>query len=278
MESFIRSKYESRRWALQGPPPEDPSVLDNGPAVTNHQEPAQQTAAAPISSIPLHARNQSQSDHRPLSPKLRPSFPTHQGQAHTLLSTAVVERNPQALSPAAPLPAPSQIPARPPHGPDNDLFSLDFHAPTSVSTLDSHLSQPKKDVKQDILSLFAATPTAAPRPPATHGIPPLGHLHPTTVQSSPWNTIGDSQIQRPEVTSMMGSNGVVPWGANSGWNAPTVFPQAQGNLWVNQQAVVTGANNIWGPTNPGGSSGDESLFRASNKQDDVFGDLWGGFK
>jgi hypothetical protein len=28
IESFIRSKYESRRWALEGPVPLDPSVLD----------------------------------------------------------------------------------------------------------------------------------------------------------------------------------------------------------------------------------------------------------
>jgi hypothetical protein len=28
MESFIRSKYESRRWAMEGPRPEDPSVLE----------------------------------------------------------------------------------------------------------------------------------------------------------------------------------------------------------------------------------------------------------
>ncbi len=30
IESFIRSKYESRRWAKDGPPPADPSVLDGG--------------------------------------------------------------------------------------------------------------------------------------------------------------------------------------------------------------------------------------------------------
>ncbi|KAF9042051.1 hypothetical protein BJ165DRAFT_1349726, partial [Panaeolus papilionaceus] len=29
MESFIRSKYESRRWAMEGSPPTDPSVLDS---------------------------------------------------------------------------------------------------------------------------------------------------------------------------------------------------------------------------------------------------------
>lgn len=30
IESFIRSKYETRRWAKDGPPPSDPSVLDGG--------------------------------------------------------------------------------------------------------------------------------------------------------------------------------------------------------------------------------------------------------
>ncbi|KAI0717501.1 hypothetical protein C8T65DRAFT_571627, partial [Cerioporus squamosus] len=28
MDSYIRSKYESRRWAREGAPPEDPSVLE----------------------------------------------------------------------------------------------------------------------------------------------------------------------------------------------------------------------------------------------------------
>lgn len=32
VESFIRSKYESRRWAMDGPPPADPSVLDGDAA------------------------------------------------------------------------------------------------------------------------------------------------------------------------------------------------------------------------------------------------------
>jgi hypothetical protein len=30
IESFIRSKYESKRWAMDGPPPSDPSVLEQG--------------------------------------------------------------------------------------------------------------------------------------------------------------------------------------------------------------------------------------------------------
>ncbi|EJD54941.1 Arf GTPase activating protein, partial [Auricularia subglabra TFB-10046 SS5] len=34
IESFIRSKYESRRWAMEGPPPSDPSVLESGHQVS----------------------------------------------------------------------------------------------------------------------------------------------------------------------------------------------------------------------------------------------------
>lgn len=30
IESFIRSKYESKRWAMDGPPPSDPSTLEPG--------------------------------------------------------------------------------------------------------------------------------------------------------------------------------------------------------------------------------------------------------
>ena len=32
IESFIRSKYESRRWAMDGPPPSDPRTLESGGA------------------------------------------------------------------------------------------------------------------------------------------------------------------------------------------------------------------------------------------------------
>lgn len=39
MESFIRSKYESKRWAMEGPPPADPSVLDGGAAAVRFYSP-----------------------------------------------------------------------------------------------------------------------------------------------------------------------------------------------------------------------------------------------
>ncbi|PWO00411.1 ArfGap-domain-containing protein [Tilletiopsis washingtonensis] len=45
IESFIRSKYETKRWAKEGPPPSDPSVLDQGGAA------ASPAAAAPVSAV-----------------------------------------------------------------------------------------------------------------------------------------------------------------------------------------------------------------------------------
>ncbi|KAH9982048.1 hypothetical protein BGW80DRAFT_1261212 [Lactifluus volemus] len=44
IESFIRSKYESRRWALDGPPPSDPAVLEGGQATA---EAASEPSPAP---------------------------------------------------------------------------------------------------------------------------------------------------------------------------------------------------------------------------------------
>ncbi|KAF7326263.1 ArfGap-domain-containing protein [Mycena kentingensis (nom. inval.)] len=40
MESFIRFKYESQRWVMDGPPPQDPSPLDSGAAAETPAEPA----------------------------------------------------------------------------------------------------------------------------------------------------------------------------------------------------------------------------------------------
>lgn len=47
MDSFIRSKYESRRWAMEGPPPEDPATLESG--VEREPSPVSQ----PTCSLPI---------------------------------------------------------------------------------------------------------------------------------------------------------------------------------------------------------------------------------
>jgi len=67
MEIFIRSKYETRRWALEGNPPEDPSVLDvDGAPVAQTATQIQQnigTKSTPVTQLqraePSHRRSMS---------------------------------------------------------------------------------------------------------------------------------------------------------------------------------------------------------------------------
>ncbi|TFK47916.1 ArfGap-domain-containing protein [Heliocybe sulcata] len=268
MESFVRSKYETRRWAMEGPPPSDPSVLEDGP---------DSAPAAPASPAPKSAPSNSS---RPTSlvspPQAAPPVTTRQPQPHQLLSTAVQQSRaavPQPQQAAAPAPAPA---------PANDLFSLDFHAPTppaNNAASSTSPSAPKKDVKQDILSLFSVpSPTAA-----------------APMAQSPWGqpqapTHAHTNSQTGNI-SMMGTNGAGMWGASSGWNAPVPAQPAQGNLWSQpaqpaQQDSLFATNDTWGATAAGGAASND-LFstpfsttapQQTQKKDDVFGDLWGDFK
>lgn len=281
MESFIRSKYESRRWAMDGPPPSDPSTLDT------------QASGAPTTSTPITttvpqvpSRTATPVHSNVTAPASRSSFTNRQPQPHQLLSTSVANRAQQA-APKAALPttvapepqAQAQAPAPAPAA-SNDLFSLDFHAP---ATAPSASPPPRKDVKQDILSLFSAAPAAAPVPAAT-----FGQFAQAPAQPG-WP--GAQAQAQASVTSMVGSSGVGMWGASSGWNPAQAVP-AQNTLWgspaaqpaIQQQQNFFTTSDVWGaPTGAGaGASASGDLFRsavpAMQKKDDAFGDIWGGFK
>ncbi|EEB86674.1 hypothetical protein MPER_16287, partial [Moniliophthora perniciosa FA553] len=100
MESFIRSKYESRRWAMEGPPPSNPSVLDGGrsaPPPAAAEPPAQQPP--PRST---HTPTNSLSSRNPAPP-----VTTRQPQGHQLLSAGLVnQHHPRAPAPSSSQPAP----------------------------------------------------------------------------------------------------------------------------------------------------------------------------
>ncbi|OCH94214.1 ArfGap-domain-containing protein [Obba rivulosa] len=276
MESFIRSKYESRRWALEGPPPADPSTLESdAPAAAPESAPRPaQPATPPASSTPRSSVTISR-----------------QPQPHRLLSTSVANRAQQQQQAAAPaVPAP-QAPTSPPTPSQptavDDLFSLDFHPPTASPTPPP--GAPKADVKQNIMSLFS---TPAQTAPAQGG---LGQF--AQAQPSPWGA--PAQQQQP--TSMMGNAGVGMWGASSGWSAPQAAP-AQTSVWASanpqwgtpapvssptatqQQQGLFATSDVWGSPAPAsdGGLGSGDLFGSSlptmQKKDDAFGDIWGGFK
>jgi stromal membrane-associated protein len=80
---------------------------------------------------------------------------------HSLLSTS--RSQPVSRSAAASTPARAPVQAVPPPQPQNDLFSLDFHSPSTMNGQPSQHEVPKKDVKSDILSLFNNAPATAPQ-------------------------------------------------------------------------------------------------------------------
>lgn len=301
MESFIRSKYESRRWARDGPPPSDPSVLDDGSAP---QPAATQTPTAESAPRQTHAPSGSVSSIRGQPVTNRQPQPHHQ-----LLSTSVANRTAQPTVAAAqpqvqqPPAQPAPLPVQP--APANDLFTLDFHNPQPPANTTPQL---KKDVKQDILSLFSTPAQTAVQQQvpgfagAQAGFGQFTAAIPTQMQAQQnvWGggfaATAPQQQQQPAQTSFMGNAGVGMWGANSGWNAG-VQVQPQSNLWgASQPAQVPhqqqqpqgggmfNTNDIWassGTTNTAGGGVDlfgSSTASTTQKKDDAFGDIWGGFK
>ncbi|PCH33158.1 ArfGap-domain-containing protein [Wolfiporia cocos MD-104 SS10] len=282
MESFIRSKYESRRWAKEGPPPSDPSTLDSQVPQTPASSaqptaPAQppQRASMPAESLVTVSAS-------------RPSATSRQPQSHQLLSASVANRAQQPVAQAATTQAsqPTQPQASAATASTNELFSLDFTAPAPSATPSnsSTPAAPKKDVKQDILSLFS-TPSAAPTAATAMG----GFGQFAQVQNT-WNNFDAQPAQQPvQPVSMAGATGVGMWGASSGWNATPVAP-AQSNIWgtpaaqpaVSQQQSLFNTSDVWSSsgttTGAGGSLFGSSLTSGTQKKDDAFGDIWGGFK
>jgi len=137
----------------------------------------------------------------------------------------------------------------------------------------------KKDVKQDILSLFSAPPPAST--PLSAQFAQIGN------QTAHWGgaALPQQQQQQQQTTGMMGMNGIGMWGTTSGWTAPVI--PAQANVWSSPSAAAPQQQQ----PNPFNSTADWSNFAptsamqdsftitpAAQKKDDVFGDIWGGFK
>ncbi|KAK5633321.1 hypothetical protein RRF57_009035 [Xylaria bambusicola] len=160
IENFIRTKYELKRWAMDGPMP-NPADLD----VENDDE------------VPLSLVKEKQTIERKVSLRTQSATQTTspQGQPQGDLigdndlpprASTVVPPPHQRLPPkAAPAPAKAA-------NPKDSLFGLDFLGeapaapprPASTTGTSSKAGQSRPDLKQSILSLYASAPR--PQPPA----------------------------------------------------------------------------------------------------------------
>lgn len=233
---------------MDGPPPSDPGVLGDGaapePVPPPQQEPAVTTRPSQVSNSSV-ARSSRATSQQP--------------QAHQLLSANFTKPTP-AQTPTQHSTQPVQVTQ--PSAPQGDLFSLDFHAPPPPA--DVVPEQPRKDLKQDILSLYS-TPSA--NPPTN----PMNQFN-----SGLWSA--SSQPQQP--TSLIGNTGVGAWGTSSGW-APPVAPPSQQNVWntpttlPTQQTDLFNTNDVWGNSSSQSTTGPGT---SSARKNDAFSDIWGSFK
>lgn len=213
----------------------------------------------------MRASQQNLPTRQPSVPTVTPALSTRHTQPHQLLSAQyargqVASQSVPTPVTSTPTPAPASVPA-----PENDLFSLDFHAPPIDATPSP--PAPKKDTKQDILSLFGAQ--AAPSPwSQTQGQATEPHTQPLP----------------PFSNATSASSSTANWNVGHNWNNPV--PPVQQNVWgattavpTQQPSMIAFGSEIWGGstgTSVGGSSTPERSTQ-TNKED-VFGDIWGGFK
>ncbi|GMK59107.1 hypothetical protein CspeluHIS016_0701220 [Cutaneotrichosporon spelunceum] len=295
IESFIRSKYESRRWAMEGPPPADPSVLDDvgasGPASPPPAQPAARPQAPPQTrpTPTVTAPTPRQGGAHPLLSRQARSQPTAApapaplldffDDAHSAPAPASKATAPPAAAPAArvaqsqPTTATTAATAAPPTAapaaaaPQSNIFDLDFKAPTPPA-------QKQQTSKNDIMNLFSQ-----PAPQQGNFFNPN-----QTSQFGSWNGGGTStqpptgQATAAPVPTWGGGFGdQAAWGApqqaqQQGWGQPQQAPQVQQQGWGQNTSASA---NPWG-SDPWAQPAPAPPAQPAPKKDerDPFANIW----
>lgn len=214
----------------------------------------------------MRANQQNLPARHPSVPTVTSAVSARHTQPHQLLSTQyargqVTSQSIPTQVTSTPAPAPAPVPAS-----ENDLFSLDFHAPPVDATpMTEHV--PKKDTKQDILSLFGAQ--AAPSPwsqvqaQATQPLPPFSNATTGSSSTTNWNVGHNWNNAAPPIQLNV-------WGATTPAQQPSMLGSGS-EIWGGSGGSFAGANaGPIGPSTPASST-------QSNKED-VFGDIWGSIK
>ncbi|KAJ4298841.1 ARF GAP with effector function(s) [Kalmusia sp. IMI 367209] len=169
IENFIRTKYESKRWVMDGPIP-DPSTLD----VSDDDMPLKKVQEKVQIERSASQRLGSPSSRPPPAPRAAPA-PQPAIDLFGDDETTTVPPRASTGPPAARAVPPKAEPAPPKQTKAGDsLLGLDFLGSTPAqparpsSTGPAAAAPSRPDLKQSILSLYASKPAAAAPPPQQH--------------------------------------------------------------------------------------------------------------
>ncbi|KAI5478375.1 hypothetical protein MNV49_005226 [Pseudohyphozyma bogoriensis] len=275
MESFIRSKYETKRWAMEGPMPEPETLDEQGvtaaaPAPTPAPSTSRTTSAAPPTAAPARKA--------PNAIDLLAGPPST--SSHSIKSSVAPPGHTPSASPAPAAPA-----APKPSGGGGGLFDLDFNAPAPASA-----PAPKKDAKADILSLFAASPPPQFHPPAQQQQQQfqqqqqpandfgMGGLSLGGGASDPWGAPVQQQQYRAPVQQAQPPVAQSGWGAFDSFSSPApAASRQQPDLFASSSDVwgssTSASNNAAGSSDPFGEFSSGGSGSGAKKQD-AFSDIW----
>ncbi|KIW73859.1 hypothetical protein PV04_01944 [Phialophora macrospora] len=170
IENFIRTKYESKRWVMDGPMP-DPSTLDAEGDDNVPLSIVQEKAKIERSASQRQAPSQPPPQPRPMAnvnlfDDLAPAPPARPSTADIPAS------RPTRTGPPAPAPAP-----KPAAKPQDSLLGLDFFGgsssagigrPSSAASNPTTGTNSRGDLKNSILSLYSSAPKPQPAPQPQH--------------------------------------------------------------------------------------------------------------
>jgi stromal membrane-associated protein len=189
IENFIRTKYESKRWVMDGPIP-DPSTLDGDDDV-------------PLNIVQEKAKIERSTSQR-LQPTQKPPSQPRPAPNIDLFG----DLDPPARPSTADLPSAQSTRTAPPPQPkpakpQDSLMGLDFFGgsqqsgagrPASVSSNPASTTNSRGDLKNSILSLYASAPKPQPQSQPSHDRQPSfgGMASPPPQQSDPFGGLSNS--------------------------------------------------------------------------------------
>ena len=284
IESFIRSKYESKRWAMDGPPPSDPSTLEDGSRQSHTHEGSNGRAdptPTSTSTTSAPAPAPASRTHPLLSRNMAPK-PTKTAAPTPPIVDLIGDDGPSTAPPTAPAPVHAPVSTNPdvsspptqtaPAG--AGIFDLDFRAPVAKP----------QTAKADIMSLFSSNSPTASFPSAPQAQNPYAS----------WGGGGTSTnttMQNPTQTALPtnpNSSGGGGWGGfqqmdQGVWGAQAAPPQPQQspqqtpnhNLW-GQPAPAQNTNasgNMWGAADPWAATAASPPVQ-KQQENDPFANIW----